>query len=95
MPLIEPYSSFTKDKALVIRDSIHDLELKSGGIVFDEIEIRSGLVWRKSTQELVGLTSHAIPAHSVHLIAPELIETNLATHIVQVKSFFLFTIIAI
>jgi len=85
LPLIRPYIRVDDEKVKDVAAACANLEDKRGGLVFDEIEIRAGLVYSKSTQELIGLADRSIPVKDISDINARYIQDNLATHVFQVR----------
>jgi len=83
--LIRPYIRVDDEKVKDVAAACANLEDKRGGLVFDEIEIRAGLVYSKSTQELIGLADRSIPVKDISDINARYIQDNLATHVFQVR----------
>ena len=74
-----------EEKIKEVAEACAALEDKRGGIAWDEIEIRAGIVYSKSTQEVIGLADRSIPVKNISDVNSQFIQDNIATHVFQVR----------
>ena len=84
LPLIRPYAPINEERVREIAAACANLTIQKGGLAFDEIEIRAGLVFNRSTQELIGKSDEAIKVKDAAHVSATSIQDSLATHVFQV-----------
>ncbi len=57
-----------------------------GGLVFDEVEIRSGLIYNRRLGLVFGLVSGPLREKDINTVKDTTIEKNIATKILQVRT---------
>jgi hypothetical protein len=84
LPYINPYEGIQEKRCKQISQMFSANEIHEGGLVFDEIEIRKGLVYLTSTGRIIGLVDGNITEKQVDQFSSIQLEKKLATKILQV-----------
>jgi len=83
LPHIDPYKGITEEMIEVFSKHATTASTNSFGIAFDEMEIRDGILYRKSDGRIIGLAEGMHPEHNVDSLDPQSINDSLATHVMQ------------
>lgn len=85
LPVVNPYEGISEERIEVIsRLVLEECEIPSVGLIFDEMEIRHGLVYKKSDGRLIGRVAGPWPEYNVENLDEATLQDSLATHVLQI-----------
>ncbi len=85
LPYVDPYRGIPEGSVEILaKHAIEGCRANSFGLVSDEMEIRKGLVYRKSDGRIIGLVRGEFPECQVNELSKESIPEKLVTHVMQV-----------